>query len=142
MNKIIMAMMLVGACTGCTTAQQQPSTTLGLANPASTFCVEQGGRLELRNEANGQVGYCHLPDGQVLEEWTYFRSQQAQCIAEQATQLVGQKLLTEEELKAKTQAAQIRVLMPKQPATMDFRADRLTLMVDPETTTIQHASCG
>jgi putative hemolysin len=46
----------------------------GLANPASTYCVEQGGTVELRAEVKGQVGYCHLSDGRVIEEWTYFRS--------------------------------------------------------------------
>lgn len=141
MIKIIGTFMAL-ALAGCATAQQEPKTTLGMANPASSFCVEQGGKLELRNEANGQVGYCHLPDGKVVEEWAYFRSQQAECVAEEAVKLVGQKLLTEDELKAKTKAGHIRVLMPKQPATMDFRSDRLTLVVEPESTVIQHASCG
>jgi len=45
-----------------------------IANPASEYCIEQGGRVELRQEANGTVGYCHLPDGRVVEEWTLFRS--------------------------------------------------------------------
>lgn len=47
---------------------------VGLANPASTFCVKQGGTLELRNTMEGVVGYCHLPDGTVAEEWELFRT--------------------------------------------------------------------
>jgi putative hemolysin len=35
-----------------------------IANPAS----------ELRSEPNGTVGYCHLPDGRVVEEWALFRA--------------------------------------------------------------------
>jgi hypothetical protein len=48
--------------------------TPGIANPASTFCVEQGGTLEIVDETDGQVGYCNLPDGTRVEEWEYFRS--------------------------------------------------------------------
>ncbi len=44
-----------------------------LANPASVFCVESGGKSEIRNGAKGQYGVCRLPDGQVVEEWSYYR---------------------------------------------------------------------
>lgn len=44
-----------------------------LANPASVFCVQSGGKSEIRNGARGQYGVCVLPDGQVVEEWAYFR---------------------------------------------------------------------
>jgi len=50
---------------------------LGLANPASVHCADLGGTLEMREEANGTVGYCHLPDGRVVEEWTLFREDAA-----------------------------------------------------------------
>ncbi|MFM8855947.1 MAG: DUF333 domain-containing protein [Actinomycetota bacterium] len=49
--------------------------TSQIANPASVFCVEQGGTLEIVDEADGQVGYCTLPDGTRIEEWEYYRSQ-------------------------------------------------------------------
>lgn len=58
---------VVGGCT------QEPAS-VGLPNPASEYCIEQGGRLEIRQEDGGDVGYCHLPDGRVIEEWTFFRS--------------------------------------------------------------------
>ncbi len=45
----------------------------GIANPASVNCVNIGGTLAIVDEANGQVGYCHLPDGRVCEEWALFR---------------------------------------------------------------------
>ena len=50
------------------------TTTVGLANPASEFCVSQGGEVEIVTEADGQVGYCNLPDGKRVEEWEYFRA--------------------------------------------------------------------
>lgn len=49
----------------------------GLANPASEHCVSLGGTVEIRNEADGAVGYCHLPDGRVVEEWALFREEAA-----------------------------------------------------------------
>ena len=45
----------------------------GIANPASTNCVSLGGRLEIIDSASGAVGYCHLKDGRVCEEWALFR---------------------------------------------------------------------
>lgn len=47
---------------------------IGLANPASVFCVEQGGKSEIRTHNDGnQTGICVLPDGQEVDEWAYFR---------------------------------------------------------------------
>lgn len=47
----------------------------GLANPASEFCVEQGGTVEIVTDAYGQVGYCNLPDGTRVEEQEYYRAE-------------------------------------------------------------------
>lgn len=46
-----------------------------IANPASIYCEENGGTLEIVDEAAGQVGMCYLPDGTVCEEWAYFRGE-------------------------------------------------------------------
>jgi putative hemolysin len=43
-----------------------------LANPASVFCVQQGGTL--RPQPDGRND-CRLPNGRVVEEWDYFRAQ-------------------------------------------------------------------
>lgn len=45
---------------------------VGLANPASTFCIEQGGTPEIKDIPEGQIGYCNLPDGTVIEEWEFY----------------------------------------------------------------------
>ncbi len=47
----------------------------GLGNPASIYCLEQGGTLEIRNTDQGQVGICTLPDGTVCEEWAFYRGE-------------------------------------------------------------------
>lgn len=54
---------------------QPPATGTGIANPASVFCVEQGGTVEIVDEADGQVGYCILPDGTRVDEWEYYRAE-------------------------------------------------------------------
>jgi putative hemolysin len=50
-----------------------PQTAWALANPASVFCVKSGGKSEIRKGPNGDYGVCRLPDGRVVEEWTFFR---------------------------------------------------------------------
>lgn len=65
----------IGGCSAPDTAEVQPKSEI--ANPASEFCVQQGGRVEIRDGADGQVGFCHLPDGKVIEEWEYFRANQS-----------------------------------------------------------------
>jgi putative hemolysin len=50
-----------------------PPSAWALANPASVFCVESGGRSEIRNGPRGQYGVCILPDGRTVDEWAYYR---------------------------------------------------------------------
>jgi hypothetical protein len=47
---------------------------VGLANPASVFCVARGGRLDIRTTPAGQVGICIFPDGREIEEWAFWRA--------------------------------------------------------------------
>lgn len=48
-------------------------TNAGLANPASTNCINKGGTLNIMDTNEGQVGMCTLPGGKVCEEWALFR---------------------------------------------------------------------
>jgi putative hemolysin len=57
---------------GCDTKEPE-QTGVSIANPASEYCLKQGGRLEIIKEAAGEKGMCHLPDGTVIEEWALFR---------------------------------------------------------------------
>jgi putative hemolysin len=50
-----------------------PEGAWALANPASVFCAQSGGKSEIRKGPRGQYGVCRLPDGRVVEEWAYFR---------------------------------------------------------------------
>ena len=66
----------LSACAGNSNGKQEQSESpmVGMANPASEFCIKQGGKLEPRKDAEGnEYAMCHLPDGSVVEEWEYFR---------------------------------------------------------------------
>lgn len=60
--------------TGCQAMNQSKEPMVGMANPASVFCVENGGQSEIKNTPLGDVGMCHLPDGRVIEEWALYRA--------------------------------------------------------------------
>jgi putative hemolysin len=48
----------------------------GLPNPASVYCEEQGGKLEIRTDASGgQYGVCVFDDGSECDEWMYYRGE-------------------------------------------------------------------
>jgi putative hemolysin len=47
-----------------------------MANPASEYCIEQGGTLEIiEDETGGEIGMCTLPNGIICEEWSLFRGE-------------------------------------------------------------------
>lgn len=49
---------------------------VGLANPASTYCVDQGYRIEIKTDSDGnQYGVCVFPDGSSCDEWAFFRGE-------------------------------------------------------------------
>lgn len=70
---LIIAALAVTAA-GCGGDETPPETTVRIANPASVYCEEQDGTVEIVDETDGQVGYCVLPDGTRIEEWEFFRS--------------------------------------------------------------------
>jgi putative hemolysin len=51
-----------------------PEVAAALPNPAAVFCVQSGGRSEIRTGPRGQYGVCRLRNGRVVEEWSYYRS--------------------------------------------------------------------
>ena len=67
----------LAACSADKAGQEVPA--VGIANPASEFCAQKGGKLEMKKDKDsGEYGVCHLPDGSVVEEWAYFRSHHGQ----------------------------------------------------------------
>ncbi|MER2599444.1 MAG: DUF333 domain-containing protein [Caldilineales bacterium] len=52
------------------------AAAVGMANPASVFCIEQGGTLEIRKDAAGnEAGYCRFTDGSECEEWAFMNGE-------------------------------------------------------------------
>ena len=55
---------------------EKPEEQAGLANPASVYCAEQEGTLELRQSKDGgQYSVCIFADGSECEQWDYFRGE-------------------------------------------------------------------
>lgn len=70
--------LLTVAVGGCGQAAPPPTATpeVGIANPASVYCQEHGGQVEIRTAEDGsQYGVCVFPDGSECDEWAYFRGE-------------------------------------------------------------------
>ncbi len=73
---------LIVLLAACSTNQPTPAPTptkappAKLANPASVYCEEHGGKLELKQDASGGVvGMCRFPDKSECEEWAFMRGE-------------------------------------------------------------------
>jgi putative hemolysin len=66
-----LALILLTACGSTSDADRA-----GGANPASVFCEEHDGELEIRTDASGgQYGVCIFDDGSECEEWAFFNDE-------------------------------------------------------------------
>lgn len=45
------------------------------ANPASTYCFENSGTIQIRGDGESAQSMCVFPDGSECEEWQYFRGE-------------------------------------------------------------------
>jgi len=62
--------------TSCSPDPGNPTPAANLPNPASVYCEENGGILELRTDPSGGVaGVCIFPDNSECDEWAYFRQE-------------------------------------------------------------------
>jgi putative hemolysin len=60
----------------CGAAQPSPTPEANMPNPASVYCEENGGKLEMRQDASGGIaGICVFADGSECDEWAYFRGE-------------------------------------------------------------------
>ena len=82
--KSVVAVLMVAATVIGTAATRKTTTkknnnnskspSIGMTNPASSYCVEQGGESIIVKSQNGEYGVCKLKDGTAMEEWEYYRS--------------------------------------------------------------------
>lgn len=77
MTVVLCAAFLALLLASCAKSAEQPAapSQVEVANPASEYCVEQGGELEMRESAEGQYGVCKLPNGRECEEWALYRKE-------------------------------------------------------------------
>lgn len=74
MKKIAILLLVLFAVSliGCTKTKEQTQ----IANPASVYCEQQGGKVDIVTAADGsQSGNCILADGTVCDEWAYYRKE-------------------------------------------------------------------
>ncbi len=48
------------------------------SNPASVYCVQQGGKLEAFTENGGRVTYCVFSEDERVEQWQFYRESHEQ----------------------------------------------------------------
>jgi len=76
MRFLLMALALpLVACTAKTTPPDAPKPphAVGMANPASVYCLEKGGEQVPIQSPQGVRTECKLPGGEVIDEWTLYR---------------------------------------------------------------------
>lgn len=75
LTALLVAGMLV--LSGCNKTEDNPEgENVGLANPASVYCEENWGTLQIEtDEDDGQYWICLFGDGSYCEEWSYYRNE-------------------------------------------------------------------
>ncbi|MCC5950634.1 MAG: DUF333 domain-containing protein [Acidimicrobiia bacterium] len=64
---------VVMACTDDDSAERERESQL--PNPASAYCEEQGGEVDIVTDEDGsESGVCVLPDGTRVDEWEFYGS--------------------------------------------------------------------
>lgn len=64
--------------TGCTVSGPDPLLGLQLPNPASVYCIERGGTIDIKQSPQGDVTTCVLSDGTRVDEWEFYRQNHPQ----------------------------------------------------------------
>ena len=78
--KKLLVIMFILSLSACNTvghsADKRDGGSLKIANPASVKCIEDGHRLEIRKDEEGnEYGVCIDKKGSECEEWKYFRGE-------------------------------------------------------------------
>jgi Tol biopolymer transport system component/putative hemolysin len=60
----------------CTATPASPTPQPNMPNPASVYCEQNGGKLDMRQDSTGgTAGICVFPDSSECDEWAYFRGE-------------------------------------------------------------------
>ncbi len=72
----LMSALAFSASCGIKQDNPTPASAPNMANPASVYCEQNGGKLELKQDsAGGAAGMCVFRDGSRCDEWAYFRGE-------------------------------------------------------------------
>jgi uncharacterized protein len=71
MSRYLMLLAAFALILGC--------NSTNLPNPASKYCLDNGGSLEMVANENGTQGICTLADGKKCDEWAYYRGECGKC---------------------------------------------------------------
>lgn len=76
--------------------------SIGIANPASVYCNDNGGKSEIRSNEDGQYGVCVFSDGSECDEWKFFRKEcgigDSKTSPEQDLELISQALVLKDKI--------------------------------------------
>lgn len=112
--------------------EEQGDQQVGMPNPASKYCVDQGGESKIKKDENwGEYGIC-LIDGKEVEEWEYYRAAVGKANEEMAKTYIGRQL-SEVQKEFETQNQILRIVAQDGEAmaiTADYRPDRLNVAVE------------
>ncbi len=67
---------IVLSLVACTPRKVTSTPKAALPNPASVYCEEHGGKVDIHTDASGaQAGVCVFPNGSECDEWAYYRNE-------------------------------------------------------------------
>lgn len=116
----------------CLDDEQGWDERVGTPNPASKYCVDQGGESKIKKDENwGEYGIC-LIDGKEVDEWEYYRAAVGKANEEMAKTYIGRQL-SEVQKEFETQNQILRIVAQDGEAmaiTADYRPDRLNVAVE------------
>lgn len=70
--KKYLLLLVIASVTGCANKGSDTTKPIGMANPASVYCEQLGGKTEIVEAKEGQQGICMLPSGEKIEEWSLY----------------------------------------------------------------------
>lgn len=71
-------LVMVAMAAGCTVSGPDPIMGLQLPNPASVYCIERGGSIDIKESPQGDVTTCVLSDDTRVDEWEFYRQNHPQ----------------------------------------------------------------
>ncbi|PMJ97606.1 DUF333 domain-containing protein [Vibrio sp. 10N.261.55.A7] len=75
---IFAGLAVVAVLAGCSSEpdEYEVKEYTSISNPASVYCVQQGGKLETVSENEQRVTYCAVSEEERTEQWEYYRNAQ------------------------------------------------------------------